>query len=86
MVYVWSLIRLFVLIITDTDNEYISFSSDEEQTEALGFVTDGIFKVYIKGTGDTLSIILIVLMMIDILWPLCAQDRLNGPCLHVNYV
>lgn len=33
---------------TDAENDSIAFSSDDELTEALGYVNDGIFKIYIK--------------------------------------
>lgn len=32
----------------DPENDFIAFSSDDELTEALGFVNDGVFRLYIK--------------------------------------
>ena len=32
---------------SDSDGDLIAFSSDDELTEALGFVNDGVFRVYI---------------------------------------
>ena len=34
--------------LTDNENDMISFSSDDELIDALGFVGDGIFRIYIK--------------------------------------
>jgi len=36
----------------DSENDLVLFSSDEELTEALGYVNDGIFKVYITEKGE----------------------------------
>jgi sequestosome 1 len=36
------------LHITDSDNDFIAFSTDAELAEALQFVTDGMLRVYIR--------------------------------------
>ena len=38
--------------VPDSDNDLVSFSSDDELTEALGFVTDGVFRVYIRPDSE----------------------------------
>ena len=38
----------FVLYWKDSDGDNVNFSTDEELVEALGFVNDGLFRVYIK--------------------------------------
>ncbi|KAJ8297990.1 hypothetical protein KUTeg_024521 [Tegillarca granosa] len=38
----------FVLYWKDGDGDNVNFSTDEELVEALGFVSDGLFRVYIK--------------------------------------
>ncbi|XP_046569068.1 sequestosome-1-like [Haliotis rubra] len=38
----------FNLYWKDSDGDLVSFSSDEELLEALGFVTDSVFRIYIK--------------------------------------
>jgi sequestosome 1 len=39
----------------DAENDLIVFSSDEELTEALGYVNDGVFKIYIDEKRDTVT-------------------------------
>lgn len=36
---------------TDPEGDMVQFSTDDEQMEALGFVNDSVFKVYVKETG-----------------------------------
>ena len=39
--------------IVDSDGDVVAFSTDEELMEALGYVSDGIFKVYITTKGKS---------------------------------
>ena len=47
----FKLLISYSLFPTDQDGDYIAFSSDDELTEALGFVNDAIFRIYIKGNS-----------------------------------
>ena len=40
-----------ISLIVDSDGDVVAFSTDEELMEALGYVSDGIFKVYITTKG-----------------------------------
>ena len=43
--------KVNLIQITDPDGDVIAFSTDEELMEALGYVTDGVLKVYITTHG-----------------------------------
>lgn len=47
--------KQYKLFWKDADSDLVSFSSDDELTEALGYVQDGVFRVYIKREGDQSS-------------------------------
>ena len=40
----------------DPDGDVVAFSTDEELMEALGYVVDGIFKVFITLKGKCFSV------------------------------
>ena len=40
---------------SDPDGDYVAFSTDEELCDALGFVTDGVFKVYVRLNGKHIA-------------------------------
>jgi len=37
--------------VLDPDGDFVLFSTDEEQMEALGFVSDSILRVYVRPGG-----------------------------------
>ena len=37
------------IVLADSDGDLVAFSSGEELLEALGFVDDGILRIFIKG-------------------------------------
>ena len=37
------------LYVPDPDNDKVVFSTDEELVEALGYVSDGVFRVHVIG-------------------------------------
>ena len=41
---------------SDPDGDCVAFSTDEELCEALGFVNDGILKVYVRAIGKILPL------------------------------
>ena len=43
---------------SDPDGDYVAFSTDEELCEALGFVSDGVLKVYVRINGKIQKYIL----------------------------
>ena len=48
------LINSVLIIFVDPDGDIVVFSTDEELLEALGYVNDGIFKIYITLKGKRL--------------------------------
>lgn len=63
----------------DPDGDHVSFSTDEEQLEALGYVNDGLFKIYIvvkseTGTSDN-----------DVIHPGVTCDGCQGPVCGPRY-
>lgn len=43
--------QLLCYLFSDPDGDHVSFSTDEELMEALGFVSDSVFKIYITLRG-----------------------------------
>ena len=43
--------------LSDPDGDCVAFSSDEELCGALGFVTDGVFKIYVRTKGMSKNIV-----------------------------
>lgn len=45
--------KLYSYYVSDSENDLITFSSDDELTEALSYINDGVFKVYIEEKSET---------------------------------
>ena len=46
----------YIHIYSDPDGDYVAFSTDEELCEALGFVADGVLKVYVRARGMIVTV------------------------------
>lgn len=42
---------MFIVLILDGDGDLVTFSTDDELMEALGFVNDGMLRIFIKQKG-----------------------------------
>ncbi|XP_078602752.1 sequestosome-1-like isoform X2 [Branchiostoma floridae x Branchiostoma japonicum] len=69
----------FKLFWKDGEGDLVSFSSDEELLEALGFVNDGIFRIYVKVSGGGPS------QPDGIFHPNVVCDGCNGPVMGSRF-
>ena len=49
--YLFTYLHVLIHLFSDNDGDAVSFSTDDELTEALGHVSNGIFKINVASQG-----------------------------------